>query len=222
MNKSEQICFEWLKRERGYEEKDIVFTSHRSPDFKCSDGKKYEAKKLYGNKIIFSRNQLKDMEDSLIIVTDNQKEEVVKTFNFNDIDKIRDLGIVIENASKIVKIDDRTYELLKRAKEEGKGKSLKEILDQSIETYLMMKNPYDKPNKQFVEINRLIGELITEIRSVVNNSNNSGGVNLNPDNDTHIRIEQYAKDCKIEMSEAYSDIIRIGLEIVGNRNNKKI
>jgi len=40
----------------------------------------------------------------------------------------------------------------------------------------------------------------------------------NLDNDTRIRIEQYAKDCGIEMSEAYSDIIRIGLEILSNKN----
>jgi|GEM_PF-4590939 len=40
---------------------------------------------------------------------------------------------------------------------------------------------------------------------------------LNLDNDTHARIEQYAEECKIEMSEAYSDIIKIGLEIVGQK-----
>ena len=39
-------------------------------------------------------------------------------------------------------------------------------------------------------------------------------ITLNLDSGTRIRIEQYAKDCKIEMSQAYADIIKVGLEIV--------
>ena len=47
------------------------------------------------------------------------------------------------------------------------------------------------------------------------------GIDLNRlDNDTHIKIEQYAKDCGIEMSEAYSDILRIGLEILSQNKLK--
>ena len=60
-----------------------------------------------------------------------------------------------------------------------------------------------------------------EIPSFTNAVNNLI-IMLNLDNGTRIRIEEYAKDCNIGMSEAYSDIIRIGLEIVGNKNNVKM
>lgn len=112
MNKSELICFEWLK-EQGHEEEDILFSANKSPDFKCSNGKKYEAKKLYGDKILFSERQLTDLDNTLIVVVDADKEKVVKTFEFDDKDKLNDLKIIISKKRGMfvdIAMDEETRE----------------------------------------------------------------------------------------------------------------
>jgi len=71
MNKTELLAKDWLIK-KGYKAKDIIKTS-LSPDFTCTDGKRFEIKKLYGNKLIFYSNQIKYLKDMDVILVFNDK-----------------------------------------------------------------------------------------------------------------------------------------------------
>jgi hypothetical protein len=121
MNRSEQICFEWLKS-IGYKEEDIVFNQARSPDFKCKDGKRYEAKRLYGNRILFYSSQLKALEGSIIVVVDVDRKLVVRTFPFNQRHEEEDLEIIelpAYNGQAIIRVDNEILNWLKSMKHEN-------------------------------------------------------------------------------------------------------
>lgn len=63
MNKTEEQAYKWLLKQ-GLTEKDIVYQASRTPDFLCADGKKYEAKRLYGDLIWLYNNQLQNLKAS--------------------------------------------------------------------------------------------------------------------------------------------------------------
>ena len=85
MNKTEILAFNWLK-EKGYKEKDIIFFIRKTPDFICNDGKRYEAKFLYGNRLLFSKSQIPSLKDNdSIIVFDRNK--FVSEFKWKDREK---------------------------------------------------------------------------------------------------------------------------------------
>jgi len=68
MNITERKAHDWLLRQ-GFE--DITFSKSSSPDFKCSDGSGFEAKKLYGSCILFNPLQfakLRGMPNTKILV----------------------------------------------------------------------------------------------------------------------------------------------------------
>lgn len=46
--------------------------------------------------------------------------------------------------SKVVKINDRAYEMAKKAKEEGEGKSIYDIISRSVEVYLSEKMEHER------------------------------------------------------------------------------
>ena len=79
MNHNEQVAYEWLLRQ-GYRESDIIFTKG-TPDFVCTDGKRYEAKELNAGGIDFYEGQKKSLVGSTIIVT--TKGKVIRTFEWD-------------------------------------------------------------------------------------------------------------------------------------------
>lgn len=193
MNQSETKAKRWLL-EQGYKEIDIVFQGRGTPDFLCSDGKKYEVKRLYGHGIWFHQGQMErivgDNSTEILVMKDDEEEPIL----IIDAEQVKEDAVINGIKIGIAGSGDK------------KGKTVMfdpDTID-IIENYRIATH---MRRKEIPSFSNAVNELI---------------MLLNPDNDTHIRIEQYAKDCNIEMSEAYSDIIRIGLEIIGNKNNKKI
>ena len=66
MNKTELLGWELL-REQGYKKKDVKFNCNKSPDFICSDGKRYEVKIIFGKNILFYPTQIKSLKKNDII-----------------------------------------------------------------------------------------------------------------------------------------------------------
>lgn len=94
LTKSEEVVKSWLIEEKGFDSKEIFHNSKVTPDFKCG-GEEYEAKKIYGNKLIFYKTQMEDIsEDTIIVATD--LEEVVKVFEWKDRGNI-DFNIIIQD-----------------------------------------------------------------------------------------------------------------------------
>lgn len=63
MNQTETQAYNWLLKQ-GYSEKDIVFRRRKTPDFICSDGSKFEVKRLYGKSITFGIKQLESIKQT--------------------------------------------------------------------------------------------------------------------------------------------------------------
>lgn len=90
MNKTELLGWEWLKKQ-GYKKKDVKFNCNKSPDFICSDGKRYEIKIIVGKSISFFPIQIKSLKkEDIILVFDKEKfitkffwKERRKRFPFN-------------------------------------------------------------------------------------------------------------------------------------------
>jgi len=77
MNKVETKAYNWLQK-KGLSETDIIYQARRNPDFLTSDGKGYEAKKIYGKTLWFSSNQfeqLSNMTNVTILGFTDDKEE---------------------------------------------------------------------------------------------------------------------------------------------------
>ena len=83
MNKTEQLGFKWLKKQ-GYKNNDIKFNVNKSPDFICSDGRRYEVKSLQKfNRIDFQTSQTKKLKNSDTILVFDEKR-LVKEFLWKD------------------------------------------------------------------------------------------------------------------------------------------
>ena len=103
MNKSEEKGYRWLLKQ-GYKEKDIVY-QRRGIDFLCSDGKKYEVKRVYGSMIWFHSEQLKEIRDErecVVLVIRDEKEDPVTIIPSERLEN----GAIIEGI-KIVDIGER-------------------------------------------------------------------------------------------------------------------
>ena len=90
MNVSERLVYNWLINEKKYKANEIRYQGGTSPDFMCEDGKGYEAKRLNGNSITISGPQIDNLKknNSIIVVTDNEKKQIIKVFSYADIKKI--------------------------------------------------------------------------------------------------------------------------------------
>lgn len=137
MNKSEGICFAWLKAQ-GYKDVDIVFSTNKSPDFVCSDGKKYEAKRLYGNQILFYSTQIDALNDVTIVVVDTSKESVIRTFNFSDKENQKGIEVKIVDYFKgcgMIRISQEARDKLKEIgkKDENYDEIIRRLIDESHE-----------------------------------------------------------------------------------------
>ena len=181
MNKSETKAKRWLLKQ-GYKEGDIVF-QRKGIDFLCSDGKKYEVKRLYGHSIWFHQGQMertKNEKGSEVLVMCDGEEAPISIINTEQLK---------ENAI----IDGIKIVIANTVNTEGK-----KTVSFNIKVVEIIEN-YRRGQKRIPSFSEAVNELI---------------ITLNLDSGTRIRIEQYAKDCKIEMSQAYADIIKVGLEIV--------
>ena len=83
MNISEYIGYLWLMSVKGYKNKEIFFYHTETPDFLCTDGEKYEVKRLYGRSILIYDKQISNLDGSTIIVVDTEKREVIKIFEWD-------------------------------------------------------------------------------------------------------------------------------------------
>ena len=58
MNNTERKAVDWLVETTGVDRLTIIYQAARSPDLIMPDGTQYEVKKLYGDVIIFTNNQV--------------------------------------------------------------------------------------------------------------------------------------------------------------------
>lgn len=118
MNVSEKIVYNWLIKTKKYKANEIRYQSRTSPDFICEDGKGYEAKRLNGNSITFSSSQIDNLEknNSIIVVTDNEKGKIIKVFLYADIKKITFPKVYFKNLKNItaIQILKETQDMLKQ------------------------------------------------------------------------------------------------------------
>lgn len=79
MNKSEEVAYDWLIQQKGYDEKEVIRkSSKQTPDFKIKDGPDFEVKRNYNGTIIFYETQLEDInEDTNIVIVDNEVEDCI-------------------------------------------------------------------------------------------------------------------------------------------------
>lgn len=115
MNVSERLVYNWLINEKKYKANEIRYQRGTSPDFMCEDGKGYEAKRLNGNSITFSPPQIDNLKknNSIIVVTDNVKEQIVKVFPYAYIKKITFPRIYISGAIRTIKINPKVWKKAK-------------------------------------------------------------------------------------------------------------
>lgn len=139
LNKTELMAIEWLRKNKGYNDQDVIKNSNKSPDFVCPDGARYEVKRLYGNAIIFYSTQIESLEETDIILVFSDQGFVYK-FLWKDRDDIHLTVKVVNISSDKVKVQldkdvvtalirlkevgdnysDVVRKLLKDAKKEGK------------------------------------------------------------------------------------------------------
>jgi len=68
---TERLAYEYLLT-KGYKEQDIHINGRISPDFICSDGKRYEVKLVRGNQILFTKLQLDTLQPNDIVLVFNE------------------------------------------------------------------------------------------------------------------------------------------------------
>ena len=101
--------------EKGYKKTDIIFSPNRTPDFHClSDGKKYEVKFLYKDKILFSVVQTKLLLNSDIIVVFNRDGEFVEEFEWKNRNKAKVIVHIFESTRVMIAVDPETKEMFRK------------------------------------------------------------------------------------------------------------
>ena len=118
INKTELMALRWLKNQ-GYKKGEII-KGTRSPGFVCSDGKRYEVKFLYGDKILFTEKQVESLKDNDIILIFNKKKFIDK-FLWKDRSKIH-LEIHIPKKPVSLSLTDEAEQMLRdRAKKNSRS-----------------------------------------------------------------------------------------------------
>ena len=82
VNKTELMAKEWLIK-GGYKDNEIRKNGRQTPDFVCSDGKRYEVKFLYGNQILFYNKQIPSMKDEDMVIIFN-RNQFISQFKWKD------------------------------------------------------------------------------------------------------------------------------------------
>lgn len=118
MNKTEIMALEWLIQ-RGYKRNEIIINSNTSPDFICMDGKRYEVKFLYGNKLIFSHVQSKILKNKDLILVFS-RDNFVNEFLWGNRDKTPfEIKILPDSPFTKIQIDKELVNRLIKLKEMG-------------------------------------------------------------------------------------------------------
>ncbi|MBC8521368.1 MAG: hypothetical protein H8D26_05195, partial [Methanomicrobia archaeon] len=123
MNKAEIIAFELLKK-RGYEEEDIIYQGTKNPDFICTDGKRFEVKRIYGrNELLFTQKQMKELQnDDKILVINTEIKKLSDEFLWSEAQKQSRFIIKImkyPNRRLQITISDRIYGIIEREAKKG-------------------------------------------------------------------------------------------------------
>jgi hypothetical protein len=72
VNKSELSAKQWLMKNKGYKDNEIVKNKKGTPDFIGNDGKRYEVKYYNGGQLMFTVSQCKSLlPEDIILVFDN-------------------------------------------------------------------------------------------------------------------------------------------------------
>lgn len=170
MNKTEKKAYEWLLKQ-GYSEDDISFSARGTPDFVCSNGKQYEAKRLYGKTIWLYEKQVEKIKDvdGVVVIFGNEIEPVliIESSDLeNDviIDGIR-LKVIQSNppGSLTLRISDGTKAKLDSVKRLYNLDSY----DDAIEYILKYPNPIRSKFYQFIE--SMMGKYGREERDILYN-----------------------------------------------------
>jgi len=141
MNQTERKAYEWILKQ-GYSKKDIVFRRKKTPDFVLSDGKAYEAKRLYGKSTVwFTPSQLEDItaaNATVLVFSDEADEPVIiipsKKLVPNGIVSGVKITVVGEE-QKPVKLDARLHHTLK-LEAFKRGEQLKTLIDRILREWL--------------------------------------------------------------------------------------
>lgn len=117
MNNTELYAKKWLLK-NGYKEEEIIFRQNSSPDFICKDGKRFEVKYLYGNKLIFSKKQEDNLKKTDIILVFD-KNGLKAQFNWGDKDKTM-FEVIVYDTNKgntTIKASEKLWNFLNQNKQ---------------------------------------------------------------------------------------------------------
>ena len=115
INKTELKAMGYLVGTLGYKESEITFNTNKSPDFTCSDGKRFEVKFLYGRQLLFSEPQAKNLKDKDTILVFNSERFIYK-FLWKDRKKVPYTIKVMSNEGTMIRMKRSTKKLLDSVK----------------------------------------------------------------------------------------------------------
>ncbi|RLE79767.1 MAG: hypothetical protein DRJ51_07150, partial [Thermoprotei archaeon] len=163
MNKTEKKAYRWLLRR--YSKEDIIFQRRKNPDFLTTDGKGYEAKRLYGNTIWFTQRQfeeIKNLENVTILVFSDDKDEPILTFpatmlkNGLIIKGVKVSVVKGEEEMKTIQISDEVWETLSLLKIKMRKKTFDEVISELLSNYYIKMTP-SKSYIKTPEIPKVVG-----------------------------------------------------------------
>ena len=141
MAQSEEVVKKYLINEKNYTEDEVKHSPNTTPDFICPD-KEFEAKKLYGNKLIFYDTQIEDIEEDTVIVVTNL-EKVLAEFKWAAREKPSFDIEIVESTSGIGDANLRvSKQLAEKIRENYEGRNDEERLEN-----LMDKKSEENVNK---------------------------------------------------------------------------
>lgn len=104
--KTEKLALGYLKDKYKYNSTEIILGRKSTPDIICSDGKRFEVKYLYGNKLIFYNTQVKSLLPEDIVLVFNNKE-LVTSFKWKEKQKLKNIKLVIVGENRVrIEIDE--------------------------------------------------------------------------------------------------------------------
>ena len=118
LNQSEKIAYFWLKEKFKYKSEDIK-KNNKTPDFICSDKKRFEVKAIYGNSLVFTKEQIPSLsKKDYIIAVDCGQNKVIDCFLWEKKDKTKWNISISDQKDKYsaVKLKPDTVEKLKKIK----------------------------------------------------------------------------------------------------------
>jgi predicted CopG family antitoxin len=149
MNTTQQKLYQYLLK--SYEEKDIFLSRQKVPNFYTADGKGWEAKRLYGKKIILTKEQYGDLlllnNTEIVVFTDGSDNPYAK-LDTTDLLKPVDIEVHVARATKPIIVYDDDYHNLTVMKTHNKDfKTYADVIRFLLKNY----------NKEVVEYGEIEG-----------------------------------------------------------------